>query len=463
MIKFQKTKIILLSAIIFCGLFGLARSSQAATYYVSPDGGISSTCINSDPCSLTTGISQINSPGDRLILKNGTYTGTGSANYNDATIFLNAKHGNNDNPIVISSETPLGATLTHSTWGFLVQVTNSSYLIIEGFELTGGGVPLNINISNHIVFRKNKVHHVGNQAVYCGHCSMSGRNVTHECSSNPCNAGEGSCVETPGVWMGGGALGADLPSSYIVYDSNILYSNGRPTGYCIEADGKDHGIYAQEDYSWAINNVIYDIRSGYDIHYFDSDNYDWSEHIYILNNTIIGGVGMRQHVVNWYSQNDIHIENNISYLSPNDAAFYARGTNSGSDGMYPNYLRNNLVFGSGVDLQLSVDSLAWTKANNIVEKECLSLGTPWPCCTGVGDGCDPSFANPATRDYSLTLNSPAVNAGRDVSSLWPTFMDYSAPKDHAGNIKSGAWDIGAYEYQGGDTTAPSAPSGLSVQ
>jgi len=57
-------------------------------------------------------------------------------------------------------------------------------------------------------------------------------------------------------------------------------------------------------------------------------------------------------------------------------------------------------------------------------------------------------------DYHLQSGSPAIHAGLDLSGDFTTDME--------GNIRSGAWDIGAYEYVSGDTTPPANPSGLSV-
>ena len=55
--------------------------------------------------------------------------------------------------------------------------------------------------------------------------------------------------------------------------------------------------------------------------------------------------------------------------------------------------------------------------------------------------------------YNLKSNSVAVDAGTNVTALLPvtSFSDYDFTKDLAGNPRvSGAWDIGAYEYNSGN-------------
>lgn len=80
-------------------------------------------------------------------------------------------------------------------------------------------------------------------------------------------------------------------------------------------------------------------------------------------------------------------------------------------------------------------------------------------CPNAGNECAGISADPrlvSSSDFSLQTDSPAINAGADLSEYFTT--------DILGNTRSGNWDIGAYEYTGAaDTIAPAAPSGLSVQ
>jgi len=66
-----------------------------------------------------------------------------------------------------------------------------------------------------------------------------------------------------------------------------------------------------------------------------------------------------------------------------------------------------------------------------------------------GVSSDPSFTNAASGNYLLTSNSPAINTGTDLSSLFTT--------DYVGNTRpqGTTFDIGGYEY-----LVPSSPSSL---
>jgi hypothetical protein len=64
--------------------------------------------------------------------------------------------------------------------------------------------------------------------------------------------------------------------------------------------------------------------------------------------------------------------------------------------------------------------------------------------------------------YFPGLDSSAIGLGENLTNLGITALN----SDKAGNPRpsTGPWDIGAYEYvPGGDTTAPAAPTGLTVQ
>lgn len=76
-------------------------------------------------------------------------------------------------------------------------------------------------------------------------------------------------------------------------------------------------------------------------------------------------------------------------------------------------------------------------------------------------GSTNSSADPSTilntSTWQPVANSPLINAGTNLSSIFT--LDKS--KDLRG--QGGGWDIGAYEYApGGNTTPPSAPTGLTV-
>jgi hypothetical protein len=70
---------------------------------------------------------------------------------------------------------------------------------------------------------------------------------------------------------------------------------------------------------------------------------------------------------------------------------------------------------------------------------------------------NPLFANAGAYDFSLQATSPAINAGYNTIATVPTEF-FGQPR------QPGSVSIGAFQYVSSvsDTTAPSAPSGLSV-
>jgi hypothetical protein len=88
--------------------------------YVSPNGS-GTTCSSASPCAISRiGVAAI--PGDTWVLKNGTYTGSGSI------LFINGVNGTSTNHIRVTAENPGGATLQgDGTAGYVLRITNASY------------------------------------------------------------------------------------------------------------------------------------------------------------------------------------------------------------------------------------------------------------------------------------------------------------------------------------------------
>jgi len=139
-------------------------------------------------------------------------------------------------------------------------------------------------------------------------------------------------------------------------------------------------------------------------------------------------------------------------------------------------LYNNTIDGEGGHA-LEVSSLAVSLRNNILRTNGTTpiSGTIsgdynlfWPAF-GSGQAhslnINPALTsitatNPATRDYRLSSNSPAINVADPNTGVSP--MSISTDINGAPRPVGGKYDLGAYEFQtsSGDTLAPAAPSGL---
>lgn len=92
-----------------------------------------------------------------------------------------------------------------------------------------------------------------------------------------------------------------------------------------------------------------------------------------------------------------------------------------------NRMFNNLIAGSSSPWDKTYTYTDWQKGNNIF----------------IPLLADAKFTNPSLDDYSLQPGSPAINAGRDVSSFGVNF-DYV----NAGRPAGASWDAGAFELSG---------------
>jgi hypothetical protein len=71
---------------------------------------------------------------------------------------------------------------------------------------------------------------------------------------------------------------------------------------------------------------------------------------------------------------------------------------------------------------------------------------------------NPLFNNAGSYDFSLQTGSPAINAGYNTTATVAT--DFLGQPRTAGSVSIGAFEDASSVS---DTTAPSAPSGLSVR
>ncbi|MBX2898329.1 MAG: tandem-95 repeat protein [Cyclobacteriaceae bacterium] len=92
-----------------------------------------------------------------------------------------------------------------------------------------------------------------------------------------------------------------------------------------------------------------------------------------------------------------------------------------------NRMFNNLIVGSSNPWDKTYTYTDWQKGNNVF----------------IPLIANAKFVNPALDDYRLIAGSPAINAGRDVSSFGVTFDFVNTPRP-----SGGAWDVGAFELAG---------------
>ena len=156
-----------------------------------------------------------------------------------------------------------------------------------------------------------------------------------------------------------------------------------------------------------------------------------------------------------------------------DAAFYIYNntivgntkTNVGGSGIYlagsvafPVSIKNNIISNTYCGIEENSSSIAYaiTAAYNLYNTpnfkhlasfktwtQWKALGAGYDNTGSIGNAVDPLFTS--TSDFSLSSNSPARNAGTNLSALFTT--------DYLGNqrpIGANTWNMGAYEYGAGN-------------
>ncbi|MEX2301485.1 MAG: choice-of-anchor Q domain-containing protein [Bryobacterales bacterium] len=377
---------------------GSAQFLTAATYYVAPNGSDSANGSSSAPFRNIQRAADVVSPGDTVIIRNGTYTGGSEA------VAEIGRSGSSSQWITFKAENQWGAILdgrNNATRHGLILESGLGYVRFEGLQIQGtegGGFSASEN-THDILYYRNLVHHIGR-----------------------------NCTDTEGGQVG---FRDKETSSRMVYDSNVLHTIGRlrPSEGCnnLSTDNyknHDHGLYLRGSNLIVINNVFYNMRSGWAI-----QSAQGADNWVVANNTFAFPNPDREgHIVLWEDNANIVIANNIFY-EPRVAAVYLNPC-SGKSGVV---MRNNI---STVDMMAasggSSSCSGVTLANN-------RLST------------NPAMVNPAQFNFKLSATSPAINQAD--AAISPSL-------DHDGKPRpqNGGFDIGAFEFG----TAPTVISQCDV-
>jgi Bacterial Ig domain/Pel9A-like, right handed beta helix region len=382
-------------------LLSLAAASflAAATYYVAPNGSDSNSGSSASPFKTIQKAANVVNPGDTVIIRNGTYTGSSSS------VADIGRSGTSSQWITFKAENKWGAILdgrNFSTSNGLDIQSGVGYVRIEGLQIQNtvvGGISANENTHDLYYFR-NLIHHVGR-----------------------------ICTDSSGGQVG---FRDKTTSVRMTYDSNVLHTIGRlhPADGCSYSTGNyknhDHGLYLWGHDIKIINNVFYNFRSGWAI-----QSAQGAANWVIADNTFAFANPNRQgQIVLWDANTNFVIANNVFY-QPDNAAIFIEPCSGKSNVS----VRNNI---STADMLFDSDS-----ERNSCSSITLSNNKTFT---------DPKLADPAGLNFHLTASSPAINQA-DAS------VSPSVDHEGAGRPQGSGFDIGAFEFGGqgaaGDTAAPS--------
>ncbi|MEK7389398.1 MAG: right-handed parallel beta-helix repeat-containing protein [Elusimicrobiota bacterium] len=411
-------------SILWSALFSVlvvsGRPCRAATYYVAPTGNNANAGTSESAPLLTIGhcVSKAIHPGDTCLVKNGTYA--------ENTILLRYS-GAPGNPITIANYPghspvirPADGNAINAVYMSAGRLQTIGWIVFRGFTITNARYAgFKYANAHDTVIQSNYIHHNKSQGILGHGLRMTiDRNTITRCGNwERCVVVSTSCNQVHGMYMTG--------SSYTV-TNNLIYEN-LAFGIQVAAYPYDCTQYYGGQYCGSWN--------------YAAPEYAGVNHWLIANNTLAYNVE-RAGIVLWMATKNVRVENNIFYENcVRCGSGSSQGINltSASSGIS---FKNNVAYASGsgglgfLDSR-AVEGVDYTQSGNIT--------TTNPAFVNGGNN-----ALPASPDFRLTAQSPAINRGLNLyaSGVRTDLIGVARPQ-------TGPFEIGAYEY-GGTTPPPPA-------
>jgi len=303
---------LIIGIVVLCAAVFGNEVSEAATYYY-----VATTGSNYNPGTPAAPFRTIDFaygkawPGDTIIVRPGTYTGSGTG-YG----FSFGKSGTASLPITIKSETKWGAVLddrnnqNHTSAAIILY---GSYNILDGFEITNA-----YHDGMRVEGRNNKI-------------------INNHIHDN------GKYLATVG---GGSGIYSETYASGNEYMRNYIHNNGNNSGNA----NAGHGMYLCGDNESAANNIVTFNRAfGLQI-----AGYATVSNLRVYNN-VFAQNGLSG-IILWKALAQVDIKNNIFYKNGRSGieTYYATGTATYTANMsYGNSLRDTQFAGEGSTISVA--------------------------------------------------------------------------------------------------------------
>jgi Protein of unknown function (DUF1565) len=378
-----------------------AEAQTGYTYYVSPNGSDSQIGSETYPWATITHASSVVSPGDTVVVEDGTYniSAGGSVGGSPGGDWAIGSNGASGHPITYIAQHKWQAKLVgHGTGdGSAVVGMHGGYNILENFDVTGTDAA-------GVILATTGTTASFNQAI---------GNYVHDLTT-PCDGSGGAALNT-----GGGSNYSGI--SHDDFIGNLVVNIRLPSGCTVNTNA---GIYEAVPYGVVANNIVMNVA--------DSAIQSWhnAHHLTFFGNVainakdgiVVGDGDAPGGVTNDYTL----VQNNITINSS-----YCGICEGGLTGTHNTYI-DNLSYGNTYNILLQ---------NGLV-------------ATGTVTA-DPKFVNntgTAAGDYHLQSTSPAIGHGLALAGIATDYFGAARPQ-------SGTTDIGAGLFT--TTSGPGAPTNLS--
>jgi parallel beta-helix repeat protein len=391
-------------------------SSQAATYYVAPNGNDANPGTLTHPFGTLNQATRTLEPGDTLYVRAGTYVES----------LINSIPGGLSWSMPVTVAAYPGETVTVKPGSGATRVVeingeDRQYIIIDGLILDGANVGYDVfkiggngtvGVAHHIRLKNSEVRNSPGPGIVVDGTFYSGF------SSNP-----GCCNEFIQLNVHDNGTTVNNQGLYIRSGGNIVEKSRIYRNKCCGINAFVSGGSRPDD-NVIRNNEVFD--NG-------------------LTNSKGDGI-----LVGGYRA---VVENNFVHGN-NTVGIYVFGGDQRDAKIRNNTVVNNLGYGIWVDPA----SMNTTIANNIIYGNSTAPVQDDGSGTVSTDNLtsNPLFVDPATKNFKLQPSSPAIDKGRTIPEITKDFFGNPRPQGRA-------YDIGAYEHSGiSDTQPPAAPVNVRV-
>ena len=425
---------------VFCTAAGCV---QATNYYVSALIGNNSFSGTSPlaPFATLPKAHSLTNPGDTVFVMNGTY----SSSPDGVVIVRITRSGTAAQPIVYKNYPGHTPFIDFNVWTAIKVTGGASYIVIDGFKIRGNN--RNITLNDALNQPGSCANTTGSpNPVYNGSgVDVSGN--THHVTVRNCEV-----YECGGTGIGTGS------ADYVTIENNLVYNN------CWYSKYGNSGISMNESWDYDNNTTGFKMIIRNNIVYGNRLYVPWRS------GTVCQGITDGNGIILDINRNSGYlgkflVENNVVYRNGGRGIHVYKSDNA--------TVRNNSTFKNCASPELSEGEITIITASNVQVYNNIMFardGERVNSLTGVTNFSgnnnisynsilrgfynaddiiiDPLFTDTLNNNFTLLANSPAINAGSNLSGTYSA-ADILGVARPVGALP----EIGAYEFTGTPSTA----------